>query len=438
MPDPAAPTAETDPTPNLNDGASPQSVRRLARVQNGFLLFGLALLPIALVLAHKAVGVLLLIGGLLVAASPSVWHNTPYTEKKWRALSAGPLSLFFFLGLCLWLGVTALWSTAPKAFTLFLIPLGTGLSALALSRWLLAGPTIQAQRLLNVFALAIIASAVLLSVEAITGGAIRLMTPPDDLSWNRHKDIGHLGRGVTILVLMVFPAALVLRARQGHWLGLAMLSALAFYVGVTFTISANVLGLAAGLIAFVCALGAPRTTLLVLTALILGFLILMPAIAAWLPAEMLHARWEGTVPASWLQRLYVWKAVGAEIVTGLPFGHGVDYARILTGTTPTIEIAGAVGPLQVFPIHPHSVFLQLWLEGGLPAVLLAAGALIFGVNALLRTSLSPPTLAGFAGVMAASLVSFAVEASLWQLWRPAGIGVAIAALIACERAGRTS
>ncbi|MEL6789952.1 MAG: hypothetical protein AAFO78_05195 [Pseudomonadota bacterium] len=429
MAEPAAPTAQKTRAANLGEQISAAR----SSWQYWLLFFGVLLLPLALVLSHKMVGVLVLIGGIITAASPRIWKNTAYKEQ-FLSPASGSIALSFFLGLCLWLAITAIWSIAPKAPTLFLIPMAPCLAALAMSRWIASGPVGQAERLCRVFAFAIVTSAILLGFEALTGGWLRLITPPTDLSWNRHKDIAYLGRGVTILVLMVFPAALIMQHRQHHWLGLFILTALALYTGISFTISANALGLAVGVLAFVVALRHPRATLMALTGFILACLIFMPAVAAALPAALLHASLEGSVPASWLQRLYVWQATGAEIITGLPFGHGVDYARILTHTTPTIEIAGAMGPLQVFPIHPHSAFLQLWLEGGLPAVLLAAGGLIYGVRALLDSGLSTRTRAGFAGVMAASLVSFGVEASLWQLWRPAAIGLAMAALVAFDRA----
>jgi O-antigen ligase len=76
------------------------------------------------------------------------------------------------------------------------------------------------------------------------------------------------------------------------------------------------------------------------------------------------------------------------------------------------------------PTHPHNAFLQVWLELGIPGVAALALLIYFGMTTLTRARLSKAVTAAAAGAFAAIMVSLTVEASLWQVWRLAAMGLA--------------
>ena len=145
---------------------------------------------------------------------------------------------------------------------------------------------------------------------------------------------------------------------------------------------------------------------------------------AFLPVDAILANFSGEAPPSWLHRVVIWQSVAARIPEGLPFGHGADFARIWGETAPMIEIAGAGQPLSTIPTHPHNIFLQIWLELGLPGVLSLAAALYFGAKALQKSAPPRAVTVGAAGAAGVIVSSFLVEGSLWQVWRLAAIALA--------------
>jgi O-antigen ligase len=128
--------------------------------------------------------------------------------------------------------------------------------------------------------------------------------------------------------------------------------------------------------------------------------------------------------ASSLHRLAIWKAAAREALSCLPFGCGADYARMWHASAPTVIVPGEPAALSVIPIHPHNVFLQVWLELGVPGVAAFAAFIWFGLAALLRAKLSKAVGAAAVGAFVAILVSVMVEGSLWQVWRLCAMALA--------------
>ena len=89
-----------------------------------------------------------------------------------------------------------------------------------------------------------------------------------------------------------------------------------------------------------------------------------------------------------------------------------------------VDVPGAPVLLSVSPNHPHNVFLQIWLELGLPGVAATAAFIWFGLSALMRAQLSRAVGAASAGAFVAIVVSVMVEGSLWQVWRLAAMALA--------------
>lgn len=380
--------------------------------------------PIVLVFAHRGVAPLALALGLLVAAQAPVWRaGVPrfLTRPDFKV----PLvrAALFLMAFCLWASASALWSPSPYAWRLSLGVAGPALAAGAFAFEIGRRSGAETRLLAAAAEAAVVAAVALLLFEALTGGFLRSVIPPEDHSSGRSSDLVALGRGATALSTLFFGGLYLSFARgRPRWV-LALLFLAAFAAASRLTIFANELSLAAGAAAGLCALRAPRTTIAALALLMLLFLAAAP-LAAFLPAGEILAATPAGAPVSWLQRLVIWKTAAGEAIRCLPSGCGAEYARALSAAGATAPVPTAGLELPVLPIHPHNVFIEIWLELGLPGAVLLALSIASAAQAVLRSRLGQGALAAIAATAAGFLVECLVELSLWQVWRLSGLALA--------------
>lgn len=387
------------------------------------LLFGLfALLPLTVVFGHRGLAPWLLLASLPAFVRGDFWlisFGAVFDRMNPRIpFFAAFLSIMFF---CFWIFLTGFWSprAMPSLSLWVLAPLVIGGSAV----WFACNVSrVWAWRIAVAYGAAIVAGMMVLAFEGITGGALRAVLPPHDDSPDRVKDAIALGRGVTALAPALFPAGIIAAAIWNRYIALLLI-----LLGVTAAyfndVSANAVALFVGLAAAIIAFKAPRRTVLALSWTAFGALCLAPLLA-FLPVDMILEAGGGRLPASWLHRVVIWQASAEQIMGGLPFGYGADYARVWTQTAPTVLVPGAPQPLPVISIHPHNLFLQIWLELGVPGVIGFGGFLVWGGRALAQANLEKPITAAATGAFAAILASMMVETSLWQVWRFAAMALA--------------
>jgi O-antigen ligase len=388
-----------------------------------FLLYGLlVLLPLTVVFGHRGVAPWLLLAAIPAFARGDFWMSAfgelfDKPDIK-NPFFAGLAAVIFF---CLWIFLSGFWS--PKGqFSLIFYVLGPLLVGGSVVWYSLNLPPVWTYRLSSAFALSIAAGVAVLFFEGVTDGFLRSIIPPEDLSPGGAKDITALGRGVTALAPALFPAAAIAAMVRGKWAGVVVVGT-GFLAAITNDVSANVSAVAVGAVAAAAALAVPKVAIRIASVVFIALLLLAPAMAL-LPVDTIFERFGGIAPASWLHRVAVWQSVAAHIPEGLPFGHGADYARIWKQAAPMIDVPGSPVPLSVMPTHPHNVFLQIWLELGLPGVLSAAAFIFFGARVLDKTKLPTAVTVALIGAVGAISVSLLVEGSLWQVWRLATIALA--------------
>ncbi len=380
-----------------------------------------SLLPIWIVLAHRGIAPTLIAMGLVVGLQPSLWRRGA------RFILAGSSSMvwaarFFFI-FCLWAATTGVWAVNSGDARVALNVLAPALAAGAIVVATASRPAGEARILAQVFVGGLIVAVLALLFEATSGGVLRALTPPTDESYQRFRDFVALGRGATIIAIILFPAlALLAQYRKGDAVSIALFFA-ALLISLRFGIFSNTVALAAGAVAYFFSLTASRKAARVIVGLWIAAFALAP-FAALIPADALIADYDGRAPASWLQRLMIWRAAAQSALDCLPLGCGVEYARSIHELGATIEIAGTDWPLSVMPLHPHSLFLQIWLELGVPGVALLALTVFFGGRAIMASGLGATERAAVAAVAAAFLVSALVETSIWQVWRVSALGLA--------------
>ena len=386
------------------------------------------LLPLTAVFGHRGVAPWLLLASFPAFARGDFWQaafgklfdNPSLSDPRFAGFAA-------LLFLCFWIFLSSFWS--PKhQYDLFLFVLETALVGASIVWFSLNLTREWAWRLGRAFCLAIAGGMIILSFEGVTDGFLRSALPPREPSLDR--DMIALGRGVTALVPALFPAAAI-AARLWSRTAALFIFALGIAAAVSNDVLANVAALAAGSVAVLIALAAPRAALRAVGWVAIALLLAAPFLAAAIPVEAIYDRAQTAPPetlsaaASSLHRLAIWRATGMEALSCLPFGCGADYARIWNDTAPMVMVPGIAAPVSVIPIHPHNVFLQIWLELGLPGVAATALFLYFCLTSLTRAALSKTVSAAAAGAFVAAMAaSVMIEGSLWQVWRFAAMALA--------------
>lgn len=386
----------------------------------------MAVVAIMAVFGHRAIAPCFLAMGLVVAFRPAVWRYGKTSLSRGVARKdTGSIALIAAVAFSVWIAIASYWSPVDGTIKLFINTLAPVLAGYAVV-WQVS--TFNENRQIAVgkaFLLMVVGAAILLAIEALSGGALRNFVPPADQSPERFKDMTALGRGVTVLTLALFPAIVLAKRLSGHWwLGGALIIC-TFLAAVHFTISSNLLALCVGAVIFGVALLWPRSTLRTVVLGALVILLLTPAFV-FLPSETLINFLGERVSASWLQRLAIWEASGTAVLECFPFGCGPDYSRAMKNEWAMITVPGSSIPLRTMPTHPHNLFMQIWLELGGVGVALVVFGLSNALKAFLSIKEMPPiVVAGAAALVSAIVASALVEMSLWQVWRLSSIGLGI-------------
>lgn len=377
------------------------------------------------VFGHRGAAVVAGLSALAVAARGGLWREGLALLRPSR-IAAAPLARAAAAGLlfAVWIAVTAVWSPTPGAPKLALTVAAFALCGGALVYEAARSGPARVRRMAGLYAGAVAVAAGALLFEGLTGGLLRALVPPTDQTPGRWKDLTALARGVTYVAPLVFPAAAILFAlTRSRWMAAAPVL-FALIAATQFTVAANVAALLFAIGAGAVALWRPAPTVLALGTLFIASLLLAPLFAL-APADAVLQADNALMPASWAQRVNLWKESAERITGGCFFaGCGADYTRAWAAESAMIAVPGWPVPLMEAPIHPHNVFLQIWLELGVPGVLTIGAAMAFGLIRLLDVPPRRTAFAAIAALGAAAYISFMFEASLWQAWRVAILSLA--------------
>ncbi len=371
------------------------------------------LAPTLALFAYKGMAPLMLVAAVL-AALPSL------TRRSWPQLLMTPLGVVSVL-LVAWSGLSLLWSIGP-AESWNLLPRLAGVLAATLALLAVARDLEPAQRRIAADGLLIgvAVGTALIWLELLTDAAITRM------ALHRSTGIGALKPGATVFALLVWPMLATLLGR-----GRPVLAALsAAVIAVPLYLldgKAAFLGLAVGTGVF--ALGALRPRLAAAAiAAVLALLSLTGPVWAprlvHMPAVLNH------VPPSGHHRLFIWNFAAERIAERPWLGWGLNTARIMPGGDTVVD------PLThgtAMPLHPHNAGLQLWLELGVPGLVLGLAFTMVVLAAIVRglPGRSAPA-AGLAAVASALVISD-LSYGIWQNWWLCTFAV-IAALLAITAA----
>lgn len=371
------------------------------------------LYPLVAVLAPKAMVVLLSASALLVAVAP-VNRRAPVFQVP--GVMAAILG-----GLALWALATTLWTLAPGN-SLGLLLRVAALAAAGLYLMSCAARLDETDR--HAFATVLAVSGVLFVTfflfELATGGALtsvaiavwNWLTPWD--SPPRYQG-SFLASASAALVVVIWPCALGLARRTSIGWALALL------VGASVAIfgqnmSSAKIALVFAVIAGVTMWRWPRFSgVAVFSGLTVANIALFivvysrgaPGLVGWL-ADALSV---DVLPLPWQERIYIIDFALEKVAEQPLFGWGLDASRTIS--------AGIVGPFHgnpAIPLHPHSLWLQIWLELGLVGVALALALVGLAITKISLSRADPMVAATAIAMVVSYLVVGNISFGAWQSW----------------------
>lgn len=392
-----------------------------------------ALLPTVTMLRPLGAAPLIAVTGLMALAA--TWKlETPWLK--------GPRLLHLALALTvIWGLIGSIWSINPLFSLRTALAFGaTGLAGLALIAAACRLDAAAARFVARIAVIGMGVALILIMVEILTGGF--LVT--HFLKVRNFDGAGRfvLNRGATIIALGIWPCLWLLRhSGWRHWKPIAVLMlVLAFHDVARLASQAAVGGfLLGGMVTLAAALGG-RTVVRLGGAALIALLLAMPVLTRFIPDPAYSwQHYYHVMKNSTHHRLTIWKFTGERIAEHPLRGWGLESARDIPGgediIRPTRQDPGEE-PLttqeQMMPLHPHNLFLQWWLELGLPgallasALVLAATRMASGLKDRWSMGLAFATLAVGFGI---STVSYGA----WQMWWSASLWMMSALCVVAHR-----
>lgn len=390
------------------------------------LLASLVLLPAMTLLGSPAATVVLCVDAAAALAVIALTPDARRHENLPDRLVLAAMLALPAIGL-----VSAAWSLMPGESALRALKLlglaGAGLAVFAAAR----GPARPDPR----HALA----AILLGLAIAAGLAMTdrflLFEVLDDLEPGFQPRHGFYSRGATVLLLFAVLAAIGLDRLGRRWMAAIVYLGVGALVALKFRSGAAAMVWALSGIVYLAWWITPGRWRQGFALLLAGICLAAPLAVLAVPApDPIHAA-NRFLPGSWSHRIVIWRFAAQRIAERPVLGWGLDASRKIPGGRETIAWQMDPDPrdpgdrmtvVQVMPLHPHSLALQVWLELG------AVGALALGTLAYLLVMRAG---AGEAGAGAVALVYAGMAISnvsygAWQTWWLATL-MLVAAAAAC-------
>jgi O-antigen ligase len=215
-------------------------------------------------------------------------------------------------------------------------------------------------------------------------------------------------KGVNVLVTVLPGVAGMMWASGARTrFALAVLVAGVGALALNSNMDANIAGFILAVVGFVAGLALRHHAFRAAAFAIAGLILFAPAIFA----AILHLLPPAAdLPASWEQRVLIWRSALAHISAHPLFGTGF-------GTLRETALSGALGGGDIKAQHTHNAGLHVWFETGFVGAALASAALCALALQSAKALRNQPAAAAAATGAIASVAPFAfVSWSIWQEW----------------------
>ena len=259
--------------------------------------------------------------------------------------------------------------------------------------------------------------------EAISNSAIHKIIRPSDTiprdgEWVPYIEILS-ARGTSILAsFSILSAILIIQITKRKTLGVLYI-VLSTVTCILMPMQASLLSVCVGAIIFLISNYYPKLTIrIIFFGLIFGTFL-----APWVSQKLINEKTDFIesieIDRGLKQRLIIW-GYSSKLIAEKPIiGHGFDSSRYLSTKSGYYNNTN----WSNLPLHPHNLWLQIWLELGLVGVLVFCAFLFSIYQSILRYNFSTLDIclinSSIASITVLSLVSFGV----WQFWWISSIGI---------------
>lgn len=371
---------------------------------NVFVATALVILPVA-ALAPLALA--------WAAALPALWIAIIYLRSgryPWEGRSwLTPAALF---GLVAFGVLTAIWSISLGRT----LHIAIRLAPIVVGGWLLVGAAAQLdERARHRTSMALLFGAmvalVLVGIEVATGGLIQGLLR--GAGFKTTGNLVHLNRAASQLAILASLFWLVVDRRFGP---VAAAAGVGLTVAAVFGLDPDTpkITLLASIIFFALAYMAPRIAQGLMIAGVLAVALAIPLYPIILPVIENALSALNITDFSLRHRFAIWEFAAARTMEQPLFGWGLGTSRVVPGANGAAELLrpGA----EAMPLHPHNALLQLWLELGIPGILLTLIAVVAILSRILRyISGRKERAAALTVIFSATLIA-ELSYGIWQSW----------------------
>lgn len=274
----------------------------------------------------------------------------------------------------------------------------------------------------SVLAWAVVATLALFVIEAAFGAPMLRLRSLDATLGHEWMMSRH-NRAATVVAILLSPAIVMIGGRYGWKAGAATAAAGIIVLSIMHSRTAMVAGLAAAVVTIVAWRWRALMQAMVAIALAAAIFLapLLPALIPADPAQTAVMREEAIRHNvfSFFHRLRIWEFVVARIEEKPVLGWGLDASRSLPGGKEPSDASG-----ERLSLHPHNAALQLRVELGIPALVLAAALVLWPVLYLRRYC--GPGGPVILAMTTSALIVASMSYGIWQSWWMAALWLCVA------------
>ncbi|MDE0779900.1 MAG: O-antigen ligase family protein [Alphaproteobacteria bacterium] len=273
-----------------------------------------------------------------------------------------------------------------------------------------------------------------------------MLNAPISRSLNGDGGAGSYGlaffnRASGIIALLSWTLVLVVQRQAGTLFALSTLVACIVVLAILNS-SAPLLALLVASLAAGLVLAAPGLAIWVIGLTTVLSIAVLPIWTIWAPDIAEYLRSIGHVDQGINHRLAIWEFTADRVIDKPFLGWGLDAARAIPGGRETfdllVNIDGDTTPGEYLPLHPHNGFLQIWLELGLPGILLTGFVTLTALRTIHKDVVCRVEKACVAATCVAGILLFELSFGAWQGWWQASLWVAAALTMAVVTRTETS
>lgn len=372
--------------------------RKLNVIGHGFIVA----LPVAMVLANRSSPLFLSCAAIFVTAAHLVASGATSYLPIIRRMRTG-----IFIGLLVAIAYALLsltWTIKPEAA---ILALGEAVIPIFASAFLIVGWRITEppRWLFKALAVAMLIAAGLVAVELLLDSPLR------QIYGGRLGSYVH-NRPVVTLLLLLWPVLSWAMLCGREKLGLTLLSALTVVIIISDSEAAK-LGLLVAAGTWMLVRAFPKRINHIFVVALLGFIWIQPVfgniVAEMMPAHLI----ELTKAGHSRERIEIWQAFGEVAQKHPATGTGFASVAFMKDHSVMAEVDPSLRrPLEMG--HPHNAYLQVWVELGLPGVLIMSWLVLWGMGRLSEEPASARRM-GLVALLCASAIAL-VSHGAWQGW----------------------